>query len=127
MLVLDGEVYGKPDDEDEATRRWRRMRGRSGVLVTGHCVIAPCDDRVVTAAAETRVHFADISDDEIDAYVATGEPLTVAGAFTVDGVGGAFITGIEGDHHNVVGISLPVVRDLVVRLGWAWPEVWAQP
>jgi septum formation protein len=127
MLVLDGVVYGKPVDAEDATQRWRRMRGRSGVLVTGHCVIAPRDDRVVTAAAETRVHFAGLSDDEIDAYVATGEPLNVAGAFTVDGLGGAFVTGIEGDHHNVVGISLPVVRDLVARLGWTWPEVWAQP
>jgi septum formation protein len=71
------------------------------------------------------VHFADLSDDEIEAYVATGEPLHVAGAFTVDGVGGAFVTGIEGDHHNVVGVSLPLLRELVLELGHSWTELWS--
>ena len=71
------------------------------------------------------MHFADVTDDEIAAYVATGEPLVVAGAFTVDGLGGAFVTGIEGDHHNVVGVSLPLLRDLVGELGHSWPSLWA--
>ena len=75
--------------------------------------------------ASTTVHFADLSDAEIEAYVATGEPLQVAGAFTVDGLGGPFVTAIEGDHHNVVGISLPLLRDLLAELGVAWPELWA--
>jgi septum formation protein len=70
------------------------------------------------------VHFADVSDDEVEAYVATGEPLHVAGAFTIDGFGGAFVRGIEGDHHNVVGVSLPLLRELVLELGHAWPDLW---
>ena len=84
-------------------RRWRAMRGRSGVLHTGHCLRDTATGHVAAATASTTVHFADVTDDEIAAYVATGEPLHVAGAFTVDGLGGAFVTGIEGDHHNVVG------------------------
>ncbi len=110
VLELDGEVHGKPGDAEEAVARWRRMRGRSGVLHTGHWLI---DERngggaTLGATASTTVHFAEVSDEEIAAYVATGEPLTVAGAFTIDGLGGAFITAVEGDHHNVVGLSLPV-------------------
>ena len=84
-------------------------------------------DRVAAATASTVVHFADLSDDEIDDYVATGEPLQVAGAFTVDGLGGAFVTGIEGDHHNVVGVSLPLLRDLVAELGHPWTSLWSAP
>ena len=103
VLELDGEALGKPHDADEATRRWRAMRGRSGVLHTGHCLRDTATGHVAAATASTTVHFADVTDDEIAAYVATGEPLHVAGAFTVDGLGGAFVTGIEGDHHNVVG------------------------
>ncbi|MFA6298189.1 MAG: Maf family protein, partial [Nocardioides sp.] len=76
------------------------------------------------ATASTTIHFADLSDDEIAAYVATGEPLQVAGAFTVDGLGGAFVTGIEGDHHNVVGVSLPLVRELLAELGESWTRLW---
>ena len=96
------------------------MRGRSGVLRTGHCLRDTATGRVAAATASTTVHFADVDDDEIAAYVATGEPLCVAGAFTVDGLGGAFVRGIEGDHHNVVGVSLPLLRELVAELGHAW-------
>jgi septum formation protein len=125
VLELDGEAHGKPRDAAEATDRWRRMRGRSGVLHTGHWLR---DERTVDdgtqatlgATASTTVHFAELSDAEIDAYVATGEPVRVAGAFTVDGLGGAFVEGIEGDHHNVVGLSLPLLRELLaaVEVGW---------
>ena len=125
VLELDGEALGKPHDPDEARRRWQAMRGRSGVLHTGHCLRDVSSDRVAAATGSTVVHFADVSDEEIDAYVATGEPLEVAGAFTIDGIGGAFVTGIEGDHHNVVGVSLPLLRELVVELGRGWPELWA--
>lgn len=125
VLELDGAALGKPDDAADATRRWRAMRGRTGVLHTGHCVRDTANGRVAAATAATTVHFADLSDEEIAAYVATGEPLHVAGAFTVDGLGGAFVTGIEGDHHNVVGVSLPLVRELVGELGHAWTELWA--
>ncbi|GAW50790.1 MULTISPECIES: Maf family protein [unclassified Nocardioides] len=125
VLDLDGAALGKPDDAEDATRRWRAMRGRSGVLHTGHSLRDTASGRVAAATASTTVHFADVGDDEIAAYVATGEPLAVAGAFTVDGLGGAFVTGIEGDHHNVVGVSLPLVRDLVAELGHTWTDLWA--
>ena len=140
VLELDGEALGKPGDPDEARLRWRAMRGRSGVLHSGHCLRDVATGRGGAAAAgtahhiaagaaaatgSTTVHFADVSDDEIDAYVATGEPLDVAGAFTIDGIGGAFVTGIEGDHHNVVGVSLPLLRELVLELGHGWPDLWA--
>jgi septum formation protein len=119
-------VHGKPADPAEAIARWRAMRGRSGVLHTGHCVIAPGGREVLRAAATT-VHFADLTDHEIEAYVATGEPLQVAGAFTVDGLGGAFVRGIEGDHHNVVGISLPLLREMFAELDVAWVSLWSGP
>ena len=124
VLELDGEPFGKPTDAEEATRRWQAMRGRSGALHTGHCLRDAATDRVAAATASTVVHFADVTDEEIAAYVATGEPLHVAGAFTVDGLGGAFVTGIEGDHHNVVGVSLPLVRELAAELGHSWTELW---
>ena len=124
VLELDGKALGKPHDPEEAIQRWREMRGRSGVLVSGHALTDTATGRQVSQTAATIVHFAKVSDEEIAAYVATGEPLHVAGAFTIDGLGGAFITGIEGDHHNVVGLSLPLLRDLLSRLGHAWPALW---
>ena len=125
VLELDGEALGKPLDEEDARARWRAMRGRSGVLHSGHCLRDEASGRVAAATGSTTVHFADVSDAEIDAYVATGEPLHVAGAFTIDGIGGAFVTRLEGDHHNVVGLSLPLLRELVLELGHAWPDLWA--
>lgn len=126
VLELDGEALGKPGDPEEAVRRWQAMRGRSGVLHSGHCLRDVAGGRQAAATASTVVHFADVSDEEITAYVATGEPLHVAGAFTVDGLGGAFVTGIEGDHHNVVGVSLPLLRGLVGELGHRWTDLWAR-
>lgn len=129
VLELDGEVHGKPRNADEAVGRWQRMRGRSGVLHTGHWLI---DDRstdgggtggMVGASAATVVHFAELSDAEIDAYVATGEPLRVAGAFTLDGRGAPFVRAIEGDPSNVVGVSLPLLRELLLELGVGWFEL----
>jgi septum formation protein len=125
VLELDGEPLGKPHDADEARRRWQAMRGRSGVLHSGHSLRDTTSGRVAAATGSTVVHFADVGDDEIEAYVATGEPLHVAGAFTIDGFGGAFVRGIEGDHHNVVGVSLPLLRELVLELGHAWPDLWS--
>ncbi|HET7070752.1 MAG TPA: nucleoside triphosphate pyrophosphatase [Nocardioides sp.] len=124
VLELDGEALGKPEDPDEAVRRWRGMRGRVGVLHTGHCLRDTATVRAATAVGSTVVHFAEVTDDEIAAYVASGEPLQVAGAFTIDGLGGAFVTRIEGDHHNVVGLSLPLLRDLLAELGHSWTELW---
>ncbi|MGA8995560.1 MAG: Maf family protein [Nocardioidaceae bacterium] len=120
MLELDGEPFGKPAGASDAVRRWRRMRGRSGVLHTGHYLVDLLDGTETTRSAATVVHFADLDDDEIADYVATGEPLAVAGAFTVDGLGGPFVTGIEGDYHNVVGLSLPLLREMVRERGVAW-------
>jgi septum formation protein len=124
VLALDGEIHGKPASPEEAVQRWRRMRGSSGVLHTGHCVVDLATGRRVTGSGATTVHFADLSEEEISAYVATGEPLEVAGAFTLDGLGGAFVTGIEGDPHNVVGISLPLLRRLLADLGHRWSDFW---
>jgi septum formation protein len=126
VLELDGEALGKPADAGEAVRRWRAMRGRSGILYTGHCLRDTATGREASRTGSTVVHFAEVTDDEIAAYVASGEPLQVAGAFTIDGLGGAFVTGIEGDHHNVVGLSLPVLRDLVGELGHVWTDLWSR-
>ena len=125
VLELDGEALGKPDDASDAIARWQAMRGRSGVLHTGHALHDLATGRVAAATASTTVHFAEVTDAEITAYVATGEPLYVAGAFTVDGRGGAFVRGIEGDHHNVVGISLPLLRELLAELDHSWVDFWS--
>lgn len=129
LLEIGGQVHGRPADAAEAIARWRWMRGRSGVLHTGHWVR---DERkagegggggTLGATASTTVHFAEISDDEIERYVATDEPLRVAGAFTIDGLGGAFVTAIKGDHHTVVGLSLPLLRELLGELEVDWFDV----
>ncbi len=124
VLELDGDALGKPSDAADARTRWQAMRGRSGVLHSGHCLRDVSTGRVAAATGSTTVHFAEVSDEEIDAYVATGEPLHVAGAFTIDGFGGAFVTGIEGDHTNVLGVSLPLLRELVIELGHGWSDLW---
>ena len=117
VLELDGEALGKPLDAADAVARWHRMRGRSGVLHTGHCLIDMMSSRDTTEMASTVVHFADVSDEEIEAYVGTGEPLGFSGAFTIDGLGGPYVDGIEGDPHNVVGLSLPLLRRMFTELG----------
>ena len=125
VLEFDGVVHGKPHSAEVAVTRWKAMRGNSGVLHTGHCVIDTETGREVARSAQTVVHFADLSDEEIAAYVATGEPLKVAGAFTIDGLGGAYVTGIEGDPHTVVGIGLPLLREMLAELGIAWHTLWS--
>lgn len=123
MLELNGQILGKPLSAPEATARWHAMRGRSGVLHTGHWLVDDRDDgtgATLGATSSTTVHFANLTDDEVDAYVATGEPLNVAGAFTVDGIGGPYVTAIEGDYHGVVGVSLPLLRDLTMQIGIAF-------
>lgn len=132
LLELDGRTWGKPADAAEAASRWRSMRGRSGVLHTGHWLVdlRSAEDggtgATLGAVSSTTVHFADLSDAEVDAYVASGEPLAVAGAFTVDGLGGPFVTGIEGDHHGVIGLSLPLLRDLLAEIGLTVPDLWTR-
>lgn len=129
MLELDGHPWGKPHTDDEALARWYRMRGRSATLHTGHHLVLIEPDRVrrATRIASTLVTFADLTDAEIGAYVASGEPQRVAGAFTIDGLGGAFVTRVDGDPHNVVGISLPLVRQMLIDFGIAWHELWRSP
>jgi septum formation protein len=126
MLELEGMGYGKPGTPAEAAQRWQRMSGRFGLLHTGHHVMLHQGKATTTrnAVASTLVHFAELTDEEIAAYVATAEPLNVAGGFTVDGLGGPFVTGIEGDHHNVVGLSLPLLRTMLNELGIWWPSLW---
>ena len=125
VLELDGRIFGKPHTPEEANRRWRTMRGRAGVLHTGHCVIDTHREAWLARSAATQVRFAEVSDEEIAAYVASGEPLEVAGAFTLDGLGAAFVSGITGDPHNVVGISLPLLRLMLDELGYAWTDLWS--
>jgi septum formation protein len=125
LLDLDGRPLGKPASAAEAAARWREMSGRSGTLVTGHCVINAATGQRAAAVAATTVRFGTPSEPEIDAYVASGEPLAVAGAFTLDGRGGWFVNGIDGDHGNVLGISLPLLRRLLADLGFGVTELWA--
>ncbi|MDQ0728980.1 septum formation protein [Microbacterium sp. W4I20] len=129
MFALGGRVYGKPYTPEEATRRWHEMRGATGILHSGHSVfrVAPGIDPVeATAVAAASVSFADdIDDAEIAAYVASEEPLLVAGAFTVDSLGGAFITRVDGDPSTVVGMSLSTVRRLAAELGVRWTDLWS--
>jgi septum formation protein len=124
VLAFDGDVLGKPADAVEATKRWQAMRGRSGVLHTGHHLTELVGGRQAEEVGTTVVHFADVSDEEIEAYVATGEPLNVAGAFTIDGRGGAFVERIEGDAGNVIGLSLPLLRRLLGELGVVITDLW---
>lgn len=128
MFELDGEIHGKPYTAEAATARWHRMRGRTGILHSGHSVFRLSPDappREAHAVAAAAVSFAaDITDEEIDAYVASGEPLHVAGAFTVDSLGGAFIERVEGDPSTVVGMSLSTLRRLAGELGVTWTALW---
>ena len=125
LLDLDGRALGKPASAEEAAARWREMSGRSGTLVTGHCVIDAATGRQAAAVAATTVRFGTPSERQIAAYVASGEPLAVAGAFTLDGLGGWFVDGIDGDHGNVLGISLPLLRRLLADVGFDVTELWA--
>ena len=127
MLEIEGRVHGKPGTPEAAIVRWYRMRGRQGLLYTGHYVaVVTGPDQVAqqVRVAQTGVTFADLTDAEIAAYAATGEPQRVAGGFTIDGYGGPFVTRITGDPHNVVGISLPLVRQMLLDLGVAWQSLW---
>lgn len=129
MLLVDGALVGKPADADVARRRWQAMAGGTGELLTGHAVLRLVDgaiDRVAEGHAVTTVRFADPEPAELDAYLATGEPLAVAGAFTLDGLGGWFVDGIDGDPSNVIGISLPLVRRLLAGVGVRVTDLWRQ-
>jgi septum formation protein len=125
VFEFNGEAHGKPASADQAVNWLRRMRGNEGVLHTGHCVIDGSTGSVVSQTTGTVVRFAEITDGELDAYVASGEALAVAGAFTLDGRSAPFVRGIEGDPGNVVGLSLPTLRTLLARLGIEITDLWA--
>jgi septum formation protein len=125
LLDLDGRALGKPASPGQAADCWREMSGRTGTLVTGHCVINAATGQRACAVAATKVRFGTPSEEEIAAYIASGEPLAVAGAFTLDGRGGWFVEGIDGDHGTVLGVSLPVLRRLLASLGVSVTGLWA--
>ena len=120
---FEGESLGKPGTRENAIARARRIRGKSGLLHTGHCIIDTEKEIEISDVATTRVHFSDMTDDEIEGYVATGEPINVAGGFTLDGISAPFITKIEGETSNVIGLSLPLLRNAVNKLGYRWFEL----
>lgn len=123
VLELDGVPYGKPHTPERARAQWQLMNGRSARLHTGHWLI-DSRGRATGATSTATLHTATLTPEEIDAYIATGEPLEVAGALTIDGLGGPFITAIEGDHHGILGLSLPLVRTLFADLGHSWVDFW---
>ncbi|MFJ1702991.1 nucleoside triphosphate pyrophosphatase [Kitasatospora sp. NPDC088346] len=124
VLELDGLALGKPADAAEALQRWQSMRGRSGVLQTGHCVIDTATGRQASATASTTVRFGSPDDAEVAAYIASGEPLHVAGAFTLGGRSAPFVEGIDGDPGNVIGLSLPLLRRLLAELDVRITDLW---
>lgn len=123
-LLFDGEMLGKPHDPEVAIARWQKMRGKTGILCSGHWLIDGETGSASGKVTQTSVSFANLSDEQIHKYVATGEPLQVAGAFTIDGIGGAFVERIEGDYHTVVGLSLVALRELVTELGHDYQSLW---
>ena len=124
LLELDGVAMGKPASDDEARHRWRHMRGKRGTLYTGHCVVDTATGAQAMAVAGTDVEFGTPTEREIDAYIATGEPLRVAGAFTLDGFAAPFVTRIEGDHGTVLGLSMPLLRELLQQIGVEVTDLW---
>jgi septum formation protein len=124
VLELDGRALGKPASPAEAVDRWHAMSGRTGLLHTGHCVIDTGRGAQVSAVGTTVVRFGTPDPVELAAYVATGEPLGLAGAFSIDGLAGPFIEGIDGDHGNVIGLSLPLLRKLLADLGYRITDLW---
>ncbi|MDX6198719.1 MAG: nucleoside triphosphate pyrophosphatase [Actinomycetota bacterium] len=125
MLLFDGTVLGKAATRDEVVARWQRLRGRQGVLLTGHCVIDTATGAQVSAVGETTVRFGTPDDDEISAYAGSDEAMQVAGPFTIDGRASAFVDGIDGDAGNVIGISLPLLRELLAKLGVRVTDLWS--
>jgi septum formation protein len=124
MLEFESQSLGKPLNAENAIARWQKMRGKSGILHTGHTVIRLDNKQKITRVVSTKVEFANVDDKEIIDYVATKEPLNVAGAFTIDSLGAAFVKEVQGDHSNVIGLSLPALREIVRELGLSWTSLW---
>jgi len=125
MFDVAGRVLGKARSADEVRARWAVMSARTGVLVTGHAVVDVGSGRSAEATVATTVRFGSPDPIELEAYIASGEPLEVAGSCTIDGLGGPFVEGIDGDHTNVIGLSLPTLRRLLRELGVRWTDLWA--
>ncbi|GAA4905447.1 septum formation protein [Stackebrandtia albiflava] len=124
VLEFNGRICGKPADAEEAVTRWKSMRGGSGVLHTGHCLIDTRRDLRLTRSSATTVYFADLTDKEIASYVATGEPMQVAGAFSIDGLGSPFVDRIDGDPGTVIGVSMPMLRRMFITWGVPMSALW---
>ncbi|PSB02714.1 Maf family protein [Merismopedia glauca] len=124
VLSLGGEIYGKPDSPAQAIARWQKMRSQVGILYTGHALIDRRQARQVVKCGITRVHFADLTDTQIKAYVKTEEPLKCAGCFAIEGRGGLFVERLEGCHTNVIGLSLPLLRQMLAELGYDVTNFW---
>ncbi|MBI4779977.1 MAG: septum formation inhibitor Maf [Oscillatoriophycideae cyanobacterium NC_groundwater_1537_Pr4_S-0.65um_50_18] len=124
VLALNGEIHGKPANKAEAIARWQKMRGQVGELYTGHALIDQVQNRVLVRAQMTQVHFAEVSDRQIAAYIATGEPMACAGCFALEGRGGLFVEKINGCHSNVIGLSLPLLRQMLADLGYDAVDFW---
>ncbi|BBH37666.1 MAG: septum formation inhibitor Maf [Microcystis flos-aquae DF17] len=124
VLEVAGEVYGKPKDKSEAIDRWQKMRGQVGTLYTGHALIDRVNNQTLTRCGITKVHFANISDETIIAYVDTEEPLKCAGCFALEGKGGLFVERLEGCHSNVIGLSLPLFRQMLTDFGYQITDFW---
>ena len=124
VLTVNDRIYGKPESPEIAIARWRGMRGRMGVLYTGHALIDLKQQRQIIQCGITKVYFANISDRTIAAYVATEEPLKCAGSFALEGKGGMFVEKIEGCHSNVIGLSLPLLYQMVEKLGYNVTSLW---
>jgi septum formation protein len=124
VLAVEGEIYGKPANIEEAIARWQTMRGQVGQLYTGHALINVSTDQILVYSQTTNVYFSNISDSEIIAYIDTGEPLNCAGCFAIEGKGGLFIEKLEGCHTNVIGLSLPLLRKMIQELGYNITNFW---
>jgi septum formation protein len=127
MLDLDGRAFGKPASPERAVEMWARLSGREGTLYTGHCLIEPSAGRRVRGVGQTVVRFGSPSDAEVAAYVASGEPMRVAGGFTIDGLAAPFVESIDGNHTNVIGLCMPLLRRMLADLGLAVTDLWRTP
>ncbi|MGC9504967.1 Maf family protein [Baaleninema sp.] len=125
VLLLGDRIYGKPENPDAAIERWKDMRGQVGELYTGHAIVDLAQNITIVNCETTKVYFADLSDRQIEAYVATGEPLNCAGCFAIDGRGSLFVEKLEGCHTNVIGLSMPLFRRMLAELGYEPTDLWS--